>query len=348
MRDHFDHEIRTLEPDELITEPGFYNIPMERHHNQPCDGYSVTSSVLRTVELNSPADLWLRHPDNPDREVEDDKTAFRLGRVMAAYIERGPEGMEEFVRILPSAPASMSVPEMMKLAKSGSVRPKAPPQRPTFDQIVRYVEGNPTPAGARAVEYWYDIDRDPREKVSEKEWEMIAGMGRALAADPAACAALGGIPEITMAWQDDRTGIWCLARPDQISFSGMISDYKKVNTQGRPFNGWLVDGRITQHGYDMQMAFAAMGFEILTRNKPDQVGLVFQCDAKPHHVILREIEEEDLRIGEFRNNRALQTISNCIASGDWPGPGEHVEAYRRNKAQRERLLEEMNFAGVAP
>ena len=63
---------------------------------------------------------------------------------------------------------------------------------------------------------------------------------------------------------------------------------------------------------------------------------------------LREIEEEDLRIGEFRNNRALQTISNCIASGDWPGPGEHVEAYRRNKAQRERLLEEMNFAGVAP
>ena len=44
-------EIRTLADDEQITEPGFYAISLDRHHSQPCDGPSVTSGVLRKMEL---------------------------------------------------------------------------------------------------------------------------------------------------------------------------------------------------------------------------------------------------------------------------------------------------------
>lgn len=326
MRDHFEHEIRTLATGDKITEPGFYAIRLDRHHNQPCDGYSVTSSTLRTVELRTPADVWAFHPLNPDRYEPPDSTAMRLGRAMAALVEGGLEELEKVVLVLP----------------------KNKPNRPMQSQIDAYRRGKGTEAGTRSIEFWAKMDADPRDKITEEQWELLVTMGKELANDPAACAALGGIPEVTMAWQDDRTGIWCLARPDQISFSGMLSDYKKVNTQGRPFNSYVCDGRIMQHGYDMQMAFAAQGFEQLTHNWPDQVGLVFQWDQAPHHVILREIDDEDLRIGEFRNNRALRTIQECMELGRWPGPGEHVGKFIRNKEQRERLLEEMNVEGVAP
>lgn len=326
MRDLTGHEIRTLGPGEKITEPGFYSIPLSQHHNQPCDGYSVTSSILRTMELRTPADVWAFHPDNPEPYEKPETDALRLGRAMAALIEGGLEALEEICIVLPGNK----------------------PNRPTPAQVAAYKRGESSDAGRRSVEFWVKMDKDPRDKITEAQFETLVAMGKALAKDPASCAALGGYPEITMAWQDEATGIWCLARPDQVSFSGMLSDYKKVNTQGRAFNAFVCDQRISQHGYDMQMAFACQGFEQLTGEWPDQVGLVFQWDQPPYHPLLRGIDDEDLRIGQFRNNRALRNIAHCQATGNWPGPGENVGVYHRRKEERERLLEEMNEAGVAP
>ena len=55
-------------------------------------------------------------------------------------------------------------------------------------------------------------------------------------------------PEITMAYKDDETGLWVLARPDNTSFDGVLADYKKINTQGRAFDHGVCDARTTQHG----------------------------------------------------------------------------------------------------
>lgn len=173
-------------------------------------------------------------------------------------------------------------------------------------------------------------------------------MGEALARDPAAAAVMGGLPEITMAYRDDRTGLWVLSRPDTVSFDGAVSDYKKVSTQGRPFTHRLVDARISQHGYHQQMALAADALEVLTGNRPETVGLVFQCDKPPYHVVLRGVGEEALSIGRFQNNRALIRFAECLESGRWPGPGEDVAEYQMHPAMRERLLEEMQQWGTAP
>lgn len=319
-------EIVELGPKQRIIAPGFYRMPLAQHHSQPCDGISVTSSTLRTMELQTPADVWAFHPLNPDRWEEDDKPALRLGRAMAAYVEGGPEEVEKFFRVLPADK----------------------PKRPTPQQIAAYDENRATEVGAKSVEFWRAVEKDPRDILTESEWDMIHNMGKVLARDPAASAALGGEPEVTMAWYDEATDLWCLSRPDQLSFDGLLSDYKKVNTMGMPFNARLVDRRITQHGYDMQMAFAAEGFKALTGEDPSAVGLVFQHDAKPHHVILRSLEAEDIEIGTFRNRRARQTMRDCLNSGHWWGPGEHVGPYIRPEWQRDMLLEQMNTAGVSP
>ena len=50
-------EIRTLAPGEKITEPGFYRIDLDVHHSQCCDGFSVTSGVLRNIHLKTPGEV---------------------------------------------------------------------------------------------------------------------------------------------------------------------------------------------------------------------------------------------------------------------------------------------------
>lgn len=377
-------EIRTLKDDELITEPGFYAISMDRHHNQPCDGPSVTSGVLRKMELASPADVWAFSKLNPDRWEQEDTTALRLGRAMAAYVEGGEDEVRNHFMVLgedtPRRPTALQLKNYVDGGWNNlhgfKVIPEGAPRKPTQKQYEAMTSGKASnaamasiefweafladgkrPVSARdfegikatvkQIEFWQKIEADHRDLVTDAEWKMISDMGRVLASDAGACAVMGGVPELTMAWQDERTGLWFLARPDNITMDGVVSDYKKINTQGRPFNTSVIDNRITQHGYDMQMAFAAEVFENLTGEWPD-AAIVGQWDKPPHHVIVREIEDEDLRFGQFRNRRAARLFSECLASGNWPGPGEHVGAYRRPDWLRERLIEEMAVEGTSP
>lgn len=316
-------EIRTLADDEIITEDGFYRMPLDRHHNQPCDGVSVTSGVLRKMELETPADVWAFHVLNPERWEKEQTTALRLGRAMAAYVEGGMDEVENHFLILPADK----------------------PRRPTPQQIEAYDQGRATDAGKASVEFWRKIDADTRDPVTDAEIEMIANMGRVLSCDPVAAAAMGGEPEVTMAWRDTATGLWVLSRPDTVSFDGTLSDFKKMNTQGRPFTHNVVDRRIEQHGYEMQMGLAAEAFERLTGEWPGVVSIVAQWDQPPHHVILREIGEDMLRIGQWRNRRALARFKECLDAGHWPGPGEDVGQFRPSQFWFERMTEEMKVGG---
>lgn len=319
-------EIRTLAPDEKITEPGFYQISIDRHHGQPCDGPSVTSGILRGMELGFPAEVWAFHPLNPDRIERKDTDALRMGRAIAVMIENGPASIDLMFRVLPDER----------------------PNRPSPDQLLAIKEGRGSKAAHRSLTFWNEVDKDPRIKINRREAELLINMHNAAMADDMARAVLGGIPEITMAWKDEATGIWCLSRPDQISFDGMISDYKKIAPSGGRFNHRLCDASIDRYGYDMQMAFGATGFESLTGNWPSAVGLLFQSEEPPHFCIARAIEDEDLKIGAFRNARSLTRFKECLDSGEWPAPGDDVGSYRRREGDRERFLEEMQTAGVAP
>lgn len=316
------HKIRLLGPGEKICEPGFYRIPIEVHHGQPCDGPSVTSSVLRKMEIGTPADVWAFHQLNPDRYEAKETAALRMGQALHAIIEGGMEELRARFWTLP----------------------EDKPSRPTAAQIRAISEGRGTEAGLRNLQFWAAVDRDPRTVLTNAEWELVVAMGIVARQDPGVQAALGGIPEITMAWFDEASRLWCLARPDQIDFSGMLSDFKKITTQGQPMVQATVDRKITAHRYDMQMAFAAEGYQVLTGLWPEQVGLIFQNDEPPYHVILTAIEEQDLAIGMFHNRKQRMRFRECLNVGHWPGPGEHVMAYKRPKALAEKFLEEMGVA----
>lgn len=320
-----DATIRTLPPGERITEAGFYRISLARHHAQPCDGPSVTSGILRTLDLKSPADVWAFHPLNPDRYPSETTPAMLRGQAMAAFVEGGIDGLQEAFYVLPTEP----------------------PRRPTPAQRKAVMEGRGSDTAVEAVEFWDSVEGSPRPVLSVTDTTEILLMGGALVADPAARAVMAGEPEITMAWRDDETGLWCLSRPDVVSLDGAAADYKRMAAGGRPFNAQLVDRRITDHGYDMQMAFAAEALERLTGSWPTAVGIVAQSDAPPFHVILRGFDDDTLRLAQWRNRRALRTFRSCLEAGRWPGPGEHVGTYRAPEWLLDRWLTEKSADDLA-
>lgn len=316
----------TLGPDEKIAEPGLYAIPLERHHSQPCEGFSVTSGVLRTMELGTPADVWAFHRLNPARFEKEETDALRLGIAMALYVEGGPN------RVL----------EAFELHADDK------PRKPTKPQIAAYDAGRASDAAIASVEYWRKVDADPQSYLTRAELDEICAMGAVLERDPNASVVMRGMPEVTMAWQDEATGIWVLSRPDVISLEPSVIDYKKMAVRGGYFSGHVVDRRIDDGGYLQQIALGAEGFERLTGEWPKLTGIVAQLGSPPYHVITRAMDEEDLRIAQFQNRRALNRIHECLTSGHWPGPGEVVGSYWMRKEHRERLLNEMNMEGKAP
>ena len=319
--------IWSIGPDEQITEPGFYNITLDRHHSQPCDGPSVTSGVLRTMELHTPADVWAYSLLNPHRYEREETDALRLGKAMAAYVEGGLD----------------------EVAKHYLVLPADKPRRPSAPQIAAYERnGFWSDAAKEGAEFWAAVDADGRDPLTDDQIRMICQMGEALAKDPAVSVLMGGVPECTMAYRDEATGLWVLSRPDNVSFDGSVTDYKKLSTQGRPFTHWLCDRRIEQHGYHMQMALARDAMTRLLGDTPDSVGLVFQHDKPPYSPILRGLDKQTLNIGTFQNDRSLRRFAECLESGFWPGPGEDVGTYQMRDSLYQRLLEEMQTAGVAP
>lgn len=321
-------EIRTLPDDEKISEPGFYAIPLARHHAQPCDGMSVTSGVLRTLELHSPAEVWAFHPSNPNRYTRNPSPALILGQAMAAFCEGGIECLQANFATLP----------------------EDVPTRPTKAQIKAIEEGRGTPAGLNSYEFWSAFEADPRPKLTLAQTAEIIEMGRVLSMDRAALATMRGHLEITMAWRDEETGLWCLARPDVIHLrKGHVgaADYKRMAAQGRPFDELLVDRRITDHGYDMQLAFAAEGLRVLTGETPKELGIVAQSESPPYHVILRAFDAETISLAEWRNHRSMRTIRTCLASGQWTGPGEQIGVYRMPERLADKLLSEKSADELA-
>lgn len=329
-------EIHDLADDDWITEPGFYRMSLDRHHSQPCmspderealkadgtlpplDAVSVTSGVLRRMHKHGPAKVWATHLLNPNRYPDKTTDALRLGRAMAAIVEGGVEELERHFQVLDDNR----------------------PQRPTKQQLRAFAEDRASASAKKSIAFWGSVDRDGRDTLTQSEFDLIVQMGAALANDPAAEYGLGGIPEITMAWQDERTGLWLLSRPDNLRSDGLVTDYKKVNMQGGPFTASRCDSLIDQHGYDMQMAFAAEGWTRLTGNAPSQVGVIFQEDEPPHEVALREIDSEALGIGRFYNRQAAYRFTECYRAGAWPGL-DLIGVYQMSDTRREAALNEM-------
>lgn len=309
-------EIVTLKLDEKITKPGFYRMPLAQHHNQPCDGVSVTSSVLRTLEVGTPADVWAFSLLNPDRSEAPERKALKMGTAMHSWVEGGEDAVRRDFIILP----------------------EDAPSRPS-DRLRR--AASPSAETLKRINFWTKVEARQaatgRPVITTADLEDIKARGRALDRDETAKAVIGGEPEITMAWIDDETGLWVLSRLDNMTFDGLLSDFKLVSARGNPFRPGLCHRRISDHCYYMQMALGAESMWRLTGEWPTDCALVFQMEAVPYHCHTVVIGDEELALGVSLNHRALRVFRECLDSGRWPGPGDVISTYTFTEGHRKAL-----------
>lgn len=291
-----------------ITKPGIYSKVsiVVYHSGRLCDGPSISSSGLRTIENESEAHFYDRWPVNPkhDPDAVKESEAFILGRATHHLLLGEPRFAAEYV-----------------------VRPAKYPDGSGKDW-----NGN-----SNVCRDWLaDRAKEGRTVLTEAHLERIKGMALSLSKQPMVRqGALNGHIETTMAWKDRETGVWLLNRPDVIpTESADIVDLKTTTSVAYPD---LVR-TVGDYGYPQQGALVSEGYEVLTGQKIASFSLYFVESKRPHCCALVRLKDDDLELGRRQNRHALRRFVRALNTDVWPGPGgeQDQEWYvELSKRQRE-------------
>jgi hypothetical protein len=267
---------------EIITEASFISdMSMADYHGQPCEGPSVSSSGLRTIWSQSPAHYYLSSSLNPNREEQEDRPHFSLGRAAHHLFLQGRKGFDaEYV----------TRPEKWKDWRTDA-----------------------------AKEWKAEQLKAGLTIITDGELENIAGMARSLAAHPLLKQGiLDGQVERSMFWRDPETGVWCKSRPDAIpSASGCFSDLKttvSVSTDA-------LQRTVAEYGYHQQGALVAEAARHVLGVELEIFSFVWVEKTAPWCVRVTTLRAEDLTRGAMQNAAALRQFADCTAANFWPGPG---------------------------
>lgn len=290
----------------LISKPGQYDkIPMADYHGQLTVGPSVSSSGLRTIFTQSPAHYFDTSYLNPDREEEEDKEAFILGRAAHHLLL----GEDDFSTLF-------------------VMRPEEAP------------DGRAWNGNNNTCKAWLAAQAlAGRTVLTPAQIESIRGMARALAKNELVQnGILNGQIEQTLVWKDKETGIWLKARPDAIPNDGAdVADFKTSASFG-----FDLDNSASKLRYDMQGALVKWGLQQVLGVKMESFSLVFALKKRPHCVDVLTLHDADIEEAEKDLRTALRVFARCVETGNWFGPsGSQNDA--RYLAFSSRIRESAQF-----
>ena len=127
------------------------------------------------------------------------------------------------------------------------------------------VDGKPAKKAKATAEYrdrvkkWED-ENTGKQFVPQESFDEVKGVLNALWENDNANQwfAGSGMSEVSIIWDDDRTGLRCKARIDKVVSDTLLADMKTTRDASR-FESFIVD-----HGYDRQAAFYLDGWRAVT------------------------------------------------------------------------------------
>ena len=128
-----------------------------------------------------------------------------------------------------------------------------------------------------------------------------------------------GVPEQSMFWVDEPTGVWCRGRADWIKPAPtggrlILADLKSTVAADEE----AITKSIANYGYHQQADWYLRGAQALLHADPAFV-LVFVEKTPPHQVHVVQLDAYTLQIAHAKNQRALQVYAECVATDTWPG-----------------------------
>jgi hypothetical protein len=164
--------------------------------------------------------------------------------------------------------------------------------------------------------------------LKKHEYDQVQAMATALRRHEWASALLDpstGQPEVSLFWQDQRTGLDRRARFDWLRteasgrFLGV--DYKTAESAS------LDDIRkaIHNYGYNLAADWYLDGARTLGLAGPDAAFLLIVQEKTPPFVVtVVQIDSTALAIGRVENRRAIDIYMRCTETGIWPGYTDDV------------------------
>ena len=322
-------EIVTLSADDLIPGPGAYRMPMSLYHGQKCPGVSVSSTGVRKAALQSPLAFWKSSDLNPQRyPPKEESDALILGKAAHCLILGDEVFADNFAYV-----------------------PENAPRRPTAPQIAAFEKnGFWSDAAKEGAEFWqkWDAEAAGRALLTAEQVTKIGYMAENLAALPEARDALiGDLTEISMIWQDEKTGLWVKSRPDCIPSNGLdFGDLKTFSPKGSDL--LLAAMRaVTDHGYPVQMAMACEGAEQVFGMTASNCALIFTQTTEPYEPVPLMLDAEALHWGRVLFRDGLDKIAHGLETGEWPGRARGFLTYQYPPTMLHRFGE-MQLNGELP
>ncbi len=276
-----------------VAMPGLYShMPIEVYHGpNACIEYSVSSSGLRTVMLQSLKHYRANDPHNPKRIERKTTPSMILG----------------------SATHHLLLGEANFKSKF-AIRP----------DMINGVKWH----GKGPCKVWLaDRAKEGKTVITRDMIGKIRGMAESLAAEPLVQAGiLNGRIEHSMIWKDQETGLWCRARPDAMPNDAL--DFADIKTAESVL--WhKLQYAIRDYGLYQQAGMIAEGCEVLFKMKLNSFNLIFVESSEPHCIAIVALNPDDIARGIRANRAARRLIANALDTGKWPGPaGEQRDAHQ--------------------
>lgn len=313
-------EVQKIERGELIEKDGVYEIDVADYHGDCCIGPSISSTGLRTIDLDCPAAYWADSPLNKQRVVDieaEEKTEakhFRIGRAAHTLLLEPGEYAKQ-----------IAVPPVFR-TKSGEISTSF--------------------ATAEAKEWVAKVQREGKTILQPKEERIVHGVCASLRSHPLhGDGIFHGEIERAIVWKDPKTGVWLKARPDNIPASAAMLTDLKVMASAHPDS---VRNAIRGFGYDMQLALGGIGCQHVIGLEIEDYAIVAAGVKPPHLVHVQTIGQTAIFYAQLRLRRAIDTFARCLADNYWPGYDDRTgEEYNPSDWDLKKWKEQQD-AGYLP
>lgn len=196
-------------------------------------------------------------------------------------------------------------------------------ERERFDSVYQ-VMPKMRRAGAAWEKACADAAEAGKEPLFAEDVATFEAMRTALLAESRrrAIATTKGEYEITLVWDDKRTGLRCKGRIDKL-IRGITTavDLKKTrDARERAFGRAAAD-----YGYALQAAFYMDGLEAVT-GKPHKMVYLCQEDEPPYASAMYRVmpNTQAYLVGRWQYRNTLAALAQCKKTNIWPGYGDDV------------------------
>ena len=275
----------------IISKPGAYEgIDARDYHGNPnlLPGPSLSASGGKVIIDKSPAHFWHQSALNPNRE-ESDAAHFAVGRAAHDLILLGGDWAKQF-HVLPEG---FSRAKKVQMAEQIAAADHAAKKGKTV--------------------------------IKHEDMALVERIADKIASNQTAKHALmRGVPELTLAWQDELTGVWLRARPDFMPQTCIDGDDIRIVTDLKFMSAAHCSPRkfskaIDDFGYAISAAHYGEGIKQIYGKYPTNFLFVVIEKDEPHTVSLYELAPEDIDRGRNLMRQAINVFAECVRRNEWPG-----------------------------